>query len=47
MNTPITVQELIEMLHKFPGDAVLVNLDLEPAVVRLDMEPEGLVIETE
>lgn len=47
MNKPTTVQELIETLCKFPGDTVLVNTDLEPTAVHLDMEPEGMVIEIE
>lgn len=47
MNTPITVEELIEMLKKFPKESVIVNLDLEPAAVHLDMECEGVVIEVE
>jgi hypothetical protein len=47
MNTTITVAELIEMLKRFPQNAVLVNLDLEPASIHLDLEKEGLVIEAE
>lgn len=47
MNTPTTVEELIEMLKNFPKEAVIVNLDLEPAAIHLDMEREGLVIEVE
>ena len=47
MNVPITVAELIEMLKKFPQDAVVVNNNLEPASVRLDMAVEGLVVEVD
>jgi hypothetical protein len=47
MNEPITVAELIEMLEKFPQDAVIVNENLEPASVILDMEVEGLVVEVD
>ena len=45
MNVPFTVAELIKMLEKFPQDAVIVNENLEPASVILDMEVEGLVVE--
>lgn len=47
MNVPVTVAELIEMLEKFPQDAVIVNNNLDPASVCLDMEVEGLVVEVE
>lgn len=47
MNVPITVAELIEMLEKFPQDAVIVNNSLNPASVILDMEVEGLVVEVD
>lgn len=47
MNVPVTVAELIEMLEKFPQDAVIVNENLEPAAVILDMEVEGLVVEVD
>lgn len=45
MNIPTTVAELIEMLEKLPQDAVIVNEDLEPASIFLDMEKEGLFME--
>ena len=47
MNVPITVAELIEMLEKFPQDAVIVNNNLDPASVSIDMEVEGLVVEVD
>lgn len=47
MNIPITVAELIKMLKRFEQDTVVVNLDLEPASIHLDLEKEGLVIEVE
>ena len=47
MNVPVTVAELIKMLKKFPQDAVIVNNNLDPASVTLDMEVEGLVVEVD
>ena len=47
MNVPVTVAELIEMLEKFPQDAVIVNNNLAPTSVILDMEVEGLIVEVD